>query len=477
MTTPLEPVLRHAIAENPRYLEKLCDLIKIPSISFSGFPPEPLTEAAKTIEILFSSLPGVNVKTLDGAGPAPALLITAQPQDTPETKNLPTLLFYAHYDVQPPMRENLWNTPPFEGVIKGPRLYGRGAADDKAGVILHYALLKSYIESLGSVPLPIKILLEGEEEIGSPHLDELISRYSEELKADCVVIADCTNHQTGLPSLTTSLRGLVSFDLKLESMTAPLHSGMWGGPLPDPALALCQLISTLADTEGNLIPPSLVSLIPPLDESILSELKRIPHDDEEFCKQAGLLTGVPLRYQGFEILKALWWQPALVVSAFEAGMGKKTGNVLLPSAWCRLGLRIPPKMDPDKTCEALLEHLRKCVPAGLHLSIENIHTAPGWETPIKHPIFELITEALQKGYNQSPLYIGCGGSIPFVNKLCTALGGVPALLTGLEDPETLAHSENESLFIPDFLKALKSQIIFTGFMADQKGIFSQSASK
>lgn len=462
-----ESTLSAAENASSLFISELIKLCQIPSVSFPGFDKTHIEQACTSIENLFKQLSGVRVERLTLEGANPAVLISAQTIEP----NQPTILMYAHYDVQPPLQESKWNSPPFAPEVRGDRLYGRGCADDKAGVILHFATLYSFLSSGNSLPVNIKILLEGEEEIGSPNLGKLIETYRDQLVADCVIIADCTNHATGLPSLTTSLRGLVSMDIKLKSMSSALHSGMWGGPIPDPAMELCKLLASLTDGDGNIAIPEIREMIPKLSTKEINQLREIPIDLDVFRLQAGLLPNTQILRDAKSVHESLWRKPVLVVTAITGGQGINTGNVLLGDAWCRLGLRLPPGMDAARCQNILINFLKKRVPHGLTLEIETEKGASGWQTNTSHPVFSVVEMAMEQGYGKKPIYIGCGGSIPFVGQLCAELGGIPALLTGLEDPDTLAHSENESLYLPDFFHALKSQIIFLGFLQGQKSIF------
>lgn len=427
----------------------------IPSVSFEGFPQEPIQDACEYIAQIFSGISGLQVEKIFFEQANPYLLIS----NKVTLPQAPTVLLYAHYDVQPPMDLLAWKTPPFEATEISGRLYGRGAADDKAGVILHYSALASIL-STGPLPVNIKILLEGEEEIGSPHIQSFIEKYSQKLKADVIVIADATNHEVGSPSLTTSLRGLVSLDVTLKSMEQPLHSGMWGGPLPDPVQTLCKILSQLYTPEGEISVPYIRDHIPPLHPKVIESYQNLSYHPQEFQSHTQLLPSFPIPSSGLEVYTKIWRKPVLIITAIQAGQGKNTGNVLMNQAWARLGLRLPPGMDAVLCQSALLEKITELTPPGFSLHIESDTPSSGWETSVDHPYFGLACEALEEGFGKKTQIIGCGGSIPFVDTLSHALGGIPALLTGVEDPLTLAHSENESLGLADFESAVKSEILF-----------------
>jgi cysteinylglycine-S-conjugate dipeptidase len=224
--------------------------------------------------------------------------------------------------------------------------------------------------------------------------------------------------------------------------------------------ALCKILGKLHTDEGEIAIPSILNNIPPLHPLVEKSYATISYDPKIFRSQTQLLPNLELPTTGVDMYSKLWRKPALIITAFEAGQGKKTGNVVMNKAWARLGLRLPPGMDATNCQKALIEFIEELTPHGYRLEIESDHPASGWETSVDHPYFALAREALKQGYGKETQLIGCGGSIPFVETLSTALGNVPALLTGVEDPLTLAHSENESLCIPDFFSAIKIEIFF-----------------
>ena len=368
----------------------------------------------------------------------------------------PTLLLYAHHDVQPPMRESLWNSPAFEPVVRDGRLYGRGAADDKAGVALHAASIAAWYATAGRLPVNVTVLVEGEEEIGSDHLAELLDTKLAGLKADGVVIADLSNHDTGLPSLTVSLRGLVALEVELSALDRPVHSGLWGGPVPDVVQSLCRMLGNLADAEGRIVVPGLVDGIESATDSERAGWRSIPYDRSAWARQAGIDEQLAPR-DAEALCEQLWRQPALSVNGIQAGTRGQVGNVLMDAAWARLGVRIVPGMDPRRVAEYLEAHLRAATPKGMTLSVTIESLAPAWSTSTEHPLFEACREALRIGYGVPPVAAGCGASIPFVEAITSRLGGAPALLVGVEDPWCNAHSENESVHLGDLLKAIRAQ--------------------
>jgi cysteinylglycine-S-conjugate dipeptidase len=441
-----------------RTLAQLSSLVEIPSVSFAGFPEKEVRRSAEAVAALLKEAGLEKVEILELPGTHPYVY-----GEWIKNPDAPTALLYAHHDVQPAGRLELWQTAPFQATLKegpgGMRLYGRGTADDKAGILVHLAAIEAFLKTDGKLPLNVKVVIEGEEEIGSTHLGAFLKTYREKLDADVLCLTDTTNFDCGIPALTIALRGMAAFQIEVRALTKSIHSGMWGGPVPDPAMALSKMLATLIDENGHIALKEITDQVPPLTEKEVKEAARLPYDERTFREQCGMVPTAHLHREGPNPLLQLWRFPSLTVNAIQASSRQSAGNIINDVAWAKVTVRLVQGMDPKAVTEAMKAHLKKVTPWGLELSIQTEGDGtPGWATEPSGEAFEAAKEAMLEGYGVDPLFIGCGGTIPFVKPFAEALGGAPALLIGVEDPYTNAHGENESLLVSDFKKACLSQI-------------------
>jgi acetylornithine deacetylase/succinyl-diaminopimelate desuccinylase-like protein len=436
--------------------ETIADLVAlscIPGVSAAGFDPTELERSASAVAELLVRIGLEHVDVLRVPGAHPYVVA-----DWLHADGAPTVLVYAHHDVQPPGRLECWETPAFEPTIREDgRLYGRGVVDDKAGLLLHVAAVRAWLEARGGLPVNLKLVVEGEEETGSDHLAAFLREYQQRLAADVVVLSDTANLATGLPSLTTSLRGIVAVDVTVRALDHPIHSGMWGGPVPDAATALAQVTSRLVDADGAIAVPGLLDDVPATSESERRALEALPFDPAAFRRDAGMAPGADFIGEPDRgVYERIWHRPSLALTALEGMPLASAANQLIAVARARVGVRVAPGQDADRVARVLVDFIERDPPRGVAVETDVYAAVPGWRTEPTGPAFDAARRALQAGFGRAPVAIGCGGTIPFVGPFVEVLGGAPALLLGLEDPPCNAHGENESLDLDDFRKAAQS---------------------
>ncbi len=457
-------------------------LVRIPSVSASGFDAAHVRHSAEWVrdKLTERGLDHSRLLEIDGAHPA----VYA---DHLHAAGAPTVLLYAHHDVQPPGDEALWSSPVFDPTERAGRLFARGAADDKAGVLLHVAAVDAWLQTRGSLPLNIRIIVEGEEEIGSEHLPDFLDRYHDLLQADVVVVADTANWQVGVPALTYALRGLVDCDVELRALDHALHSGMYGGPVPDPVMAMSKLLAGLTDEQGTVAIPGFADDVQPLSEAASRRLQALDFDEQRFRGEAGMLDGVELVGDPERsVLERLWLRPCATVIGFDAVPVATSSNTLAPSTRARVSLRLAPGQDPLRARALLCRWLEDHVPWGLRATVTPGSAGPAYiADPFAgpaRPTFEAAERALEAAYGQPVVYQGLGGSIPFVNDITERLSvdpsqPVPALLLGVEDPDTRAHGIDESLHLADWRSAcLAEAYLFAELAATSTGLGNQNRS-
>jgi acetylornithine deacetylase/succinyl-diaminopimelate desuccinylase-like protein len=447
------------------YLRDLVELCRIPGISATD--PANVRRSAEATADLLRKYGLQNVQILEVAElpgcpvaeeTAPGNQATRQPgnhegahpgvyADRLTDRNAPTILFYAHHDVQPVGDRTRWSHDPFDPIERDGRLFARGASDDKAGVVALVAAVASWRDD---VPCNVKFFIEGEEEIGSPHLDAFLAKYRELLEADVVVLADSPNFDTGIPALTYRLRGMCQVDVEVRCLERPLHSGRGAGVVPDAVAILCEKLASLRLDESD---------VATLSDDERNSLASLRIDADRIRRDANLLDGVDLLVHD-HIPERLWTRPAITIIAFEARPLAGAFNQILDSARARLSIRTVPDMDSRATGDAIVRELTDA-----QTTARVVSHAPWWRTDAKGPAYDAARKALSRGYGRDPVMQGAGGTISFVRNFADAFEGVPLILLGVEDPPCNAHSEDESLSLDDWEKCARSVIHFIAELA------------
>lgn len=431
----------------------LADLVAVPSISTDG---EHNHEVERTAQLTCEQMRQaglVNVSVLRSGDSLPYAY--GEWLDAP---GKPTVFLYAHHDVQPINFREQWQSDPWKLTRRDGRLFARGAADDKGAISAQLAAIAAYLKTRGSLPVNVKMLVEGEEEVGSRNLMRFFDRYRQKIAADVIVVNDTENLEVGLPSITYSLRGIVAAVVEVQTAQLPVHSGMAGGALPDAAIALNVVLSRLFWNDGPLPIPGLYERVRRLTDKERQTLRSLPFDEERMRRDLGVLPGARMACEkGLNVYEQTWRKPAVTVIAQEASSIKGASNQVLPKAQAIVSCRIVPDQDPEEVFAALQKFLTADPPWGAQVSVKPMGPpVKWWMTDPNGPAFEAAMSAMQSGFDRQPVAIGCGGTIGFVGPLSELLGGAPALLIGIEDPQSNAHAPNESLHEGDFKKLMAS---------------------
>ncbi len=435
----------------PSTIADLSGLVRIPSVSWDGFDPAHVQASAERVQGLFEAL-GVfdrvsieRARKPNGDLGQPAVLARRAARD-----GRPTVLLYAHHDVQPPGKDEDWDTPPYEPTLQGQRLHGRGAADDKAGVMSHVAAIRALTEVLGQdLSLGIAVFVEGEEEFGSASFKDFIVTHRDALQADAIVVADSGNWDTETPAITVGLRGNATFHLTVRTLEHASHSGMFGGAVPDATLAAIRLLSTLWDADGAVAVPGLIS----------READTPPYPESQLRLEAGLPDGVRPIGRG-TILSRIWNQPSITVTGIDLPSVRNASNTLTPVVTAKLSVRIAPGQRAEDAFAAIEAHLRANAPFGAELAFDQVVLGEAFLVDTGAELFAVAKDAMAAGWGRDAVEQGVGGSIPFIAELVEVFPAAQILVTGVEDPDSRAHSPNESLHLGAFRKSILAETLF-----------------
>ena len=436
-TTSLRDMVR---AEIPGVLADLEELVAIESVSADPARTAEVERSAEHIVQLLADLRCPDVRVIRAKDGAPAVM-----GRFPAPEGKPTVCLYAHHDVQPEGEPALWRTPPFVATELEGRLFGRGTADDKGGFAVHLAALRAF---QGKPPVGVKVFVEGEEEIGSPTLRQLLEEHHNDLAADVFVIADSVNWAVGQPAFTISLRGVAGCIVELRTLDHGLHSGVYGGVLPDALTALCRLLATLHDDRGNVAVAGFASAPAP----------DLEYPEDRLRKETGVLDGVQWIGSG-SFVERMWCKPAISVIALDATPVDKASNTLIPSARAKISARVAPSDDPAKALAALIKHLEDHVPWGAHMEVTGAGTGEPSVIDFSGPYAEAARAAFTEAWGAQPVFIGQGGSIPMVADFGEAFPEATILVTAVGDPDSRAHGANESLHLGDFAAACLAETL------------------
>lgn len=447
----LDAVLAFVDRERARFVDDLSEWCRIPSISSS---PEHVGEMRRSAEYLVAQFRAL------GADEAMILETPGHPAAFAEWRvdpALPTVLVYGHHDVQPVDPLEQWVTPPFEPTERDGRLYGRGVVDDKGQVYIHAKAIEAFVKAgSGKPPVNLKLIVEGEEEIGSEHLDGILRDHEERLRADYVVVSDTAMFGRGIPSLCVGLRGIAYWDVKVTAHKMDCHSGSFGGGVPNPATAIAEMIASLHDERGHVTIPGFYDRVRALPESERREIASLPFDEKEFLASTGARAAVG--EQGFTTLERLWTRPTLEVNGLSSGWQGPGSKTIVPaSASAKLSSRLVPDQDPEEISRLVETHLKRIAPKGVEVEVTFLHGGRPYLAPTEHPVFDVAKRAFSRAFGRPTVFIREGGSIPFVRTIADRTGK-PCLLMGFGQPDENAHAPNEWLDLENFHLGIKSVI-------------------
>ena len=425
----------------PGIRRDLEDLVRIESVSADPARASEVQRSAEAVAELFRAeqFDSVEIVTADGGAPA-VIAHKAGPEGAP------TVLLYAHHDVQPENDHAEWDSAPFEPTERDGRLYARGAADDKAGIAAHLGALRVYGDDL---PVSVTMFIEGEEEVGSDSLPALLAEHHDKLSADVIVIADSGNWDIGVPALTTSLRGLVRVDVTVRTLTHAVHSGMWGGLVPDALITLSRLIATLHDDRGNVAIEGLHS----------GPAADVVYPEERLRAESGAVPGIEWIGDGSAV-ERLWTKPSLSVTGLDAPKVDGASNTLVAAARAKLSLRVAPGDSAENALACLRRHLEQHVAWGAELTLSVVDTGEATRIDATGPAYDAARQAFTEAWDGTePVDMGVGGSIPFIAEFLEAFPQASVLVTGVEDPDTRAHGANEGLHLAEFERVVLAEAL------------------
>ena len=439
-------------------LAELREFLRIPSVSAKS---EHKADIARAAAWVAEKLRAAGFKTVETVPTNLHPLVYAESLEAP---GKPTILFYGHYDVQPAEPLDLWTSPAFEPAVRNGNLFGRGTADDKGQVHIHLKALESLQRVQGKFPINIKVLIEGEEEVGSVSLWDYVQKNKQKLKADALVVSDTSMLTEGVPSITYGLRGLNYYQIELTGPARDLHSGVYGGAVPNPLTILTELFARLHDKDFRVTVPGFYDDVAKLSASERKALHSLPWKKKEFEKAVGAPSYAGEK--GFSILEQLWTRPTLELNGIWGGYTGEGAKTVIPSkAYAKFSTRLVPHQDPQKIVKLVDKHIRKLLPKSVTYKFEVLSTGKPWVAPFHHPIFAKAQAALEKGFGKRAVFIREGGSIPFVTQMYDTFK-VPCVLMGFGLPDENAHAPDEHIALENYFGGIKSIAQFYSDLAE-----------
>jgi acetylornithine deacetylase/succinyl-diaminopimelate desuccinylase-like protein len=433
-------------------LTELSEFLRIPSVSTKSENKKDIERAAKWVA---DKLRPAGMEKIEIY---PTKLHPLVYGESKHVHDRPTILFYGHYDVQPAEPLNLWTSPAFEPAVRDGKLFGRGTADDKGQVHIHLKALEAIFKSEGELPLNVKVIIEGEEEVGSVNLWDFVVTHREQLKADALVVSDTSMLAKGVPSITYGLRGLNYYQVKITGPTQDLHSGVFGGAVPNPITILGEMIAKLHDKNFRVTVPGFYDDVENVSQKERKALNSLPWSERDFRKMVGApgLCGE----KGFSIVEQLWIRPTLELNGIWGGYLDEGAKTVIPSvAHAKISTRLVPYQDPAKIAKHVERHVRKLLPKTVKCEFEVLSTSKPWVASYSHPIFQKAIHALEQGFGKKAVFIREGGSIPFVTQMHDMFK-VPCVLFGFGLPDENAHAPDEHISLENYFGGIKSAAIF-----------------
>ena len=430
------------------HLHELYEFLRIPSVSAKSEHKPDIERAAKWVA---DKLRSAGLEKVEIVPTQMHPLVYGESLQAP---GKPTVLFYGHYDVQPPEPLDKWTSPAFEPTVRDGNLYARGTADDKGQVHIHLKALEAIKQTAGKLPINVKVMIEGEEEVGSESLWGFVQQNMQRLKADALIVSDTAMLAKGVPSITYGLRGLNYYQVEITGPSTDLHSGVFGGAVPNPITILCELFAKLHDKNFRVNVPGFYNDVVELSRAERKALNSLPWKEKDFRKTVGApaLCGE----KGYSIVERLWCRPTLELNGIWGGYTGEGSKTVIPSkAYAKFSTRLVPKQDTAKIARLVGKHIRKLLPKAVTCKFEVLSTGKPWVAPYTHPFFEVAHNALQKGFGKRAVFIREGGSIPFVTQMYDTFK-VPCVLLGFGLPDENAHAPDEHIALENYFGGIKS---------------------